>query len=78
MSNRTVPDTAGAVEATQAHIIIELLSRWLASAPGRSLRVTYTLDGWRAQLEERHPSRGDTLVDALSQIATVVALESAL
>lgn len=64
--------TIESLQQAQAQRILAALEGWLAAAPGRSFRASYSLeDGWRAQLEERHSSRGESFAECLAQVATV-------
>jgi hypothetical protein len=72
-----VPDpTSETVVNARAAVILQELDLWLRGAPEREIRMSYSLEsGFRVVLKENHISHGDTLLDATSQVATVLLLD---
>jgi hypothetical protein len=61
----------------QAAAILSAIGRWLEGGQDRRVTISHTPDGWRAMLDARQASRGESLVDALAQVAQVAELEAA-
>lgn len=62
------------IKVEQAASILEILQRWCDAQPGRRIIIGKTEHGWKAALENHLPSRGESLIDCLSQVATVAAM----
>jgi hypothetical protein len=59
----------------QAEQILKALETWCEKNNGRRVIVGRTDTGWRVALDQHVPHRGESLLDALAQAATVAALE---
>lgn len=64
------------MKAIQAEAILNTLETWCAAKPGRRIIIGRTELGWKAALDTHLPASGESLSDALAQIATVAALEA--
>ena len=72
MTKRILPDPA-----SQALAILSSLERWCIAGPARGFRVARVDGRWQASLIEvdRRTAGGESLTDALGQVAQVAALE---
>jgi hypothetical protein len=79
MTKRKLPQAPDPIDpAAQALAILKSLEAWCSAAPARGFRCARVDGRWQATLLEieRRASSGDSLADALSQIATVASLET--
>lgn len=78
MTTDQIQQTGDGVPDYQATAILDLLSRWLGASPGRRVAVELTSAGWRATLSEPPAvttHNGESMADALAQIAQIAAFE---
>ena len=66
------------LQLAQAERILNAVQGWLAAAPGRRLTLRHDGVHWRATLDESKAQRGDTLLDAMAQAATVCQIDNEL
>lgn len=63
------------VQLAQAERTIEILEKWCAEQPGRTVTLSHDGQHWRATMnEEAVSTRGASALDSLGQAAQVAAM----